>query len=141
MHQNIYEFVLGLYLFIKYCLSIMYTFCACIHHHVMMPLQATTDVQSVAANESTRKQPFLLLTCDESGEVTQSYIVVDFKLISASSNVLQALDKLFKAYYVFNVDYPHELKSFFEFLQMAIYNIEAHKMSSSIRDLKVRLAL
>ena len=82
-----------------------------------------------------------LVNCDESGEVTQSYIVADFTPIVASANVLQALDKLFKLYYVFNVDYPHELKSFFEFLQMAVYNIEAHKMSSTVRDLKVRLAL
>lgn len=104
-------------------------------------LQATIDVQSFATKEVERQQPFLLLLRDESDEVTQSFIVVDFKLIAAHRDLLQALDKLFKLYFVFNIEYPHHLNSFFLFLQMAVYNIDSSKMSSSVRDLKVRLGL
>jgi len=59
----------------------------------------------------------------------------------ANKDIVQAIDKLFKLYYMFNIQYPHELKYFFVFLQMAIYNIDATKMPSSIRDLKVRLKI
>jgi len=103
--------------------------------------QATIDVQSFASNETDRQQPFLLLLSDESGEVTQAFIVVDFKLIVAHHDLIQALDKLFKLYYIFNIQYPHELHPFFTFLQMAIYNIDASKMPSSVRGLKVQLGL
>jgi len=41
-----------------------------------------------------------------------------------NKDLVQAIDKLVSLYDVFNIEYPHKLKYFFQILQMEIYIID-----------------
>lgn len=85
-------------------------------------------------NQKTQKQPFLL--CIGSKEDANIfYLILDTKAVCLGAcGILKAIDSLFKAHYVYWVDYAKPVVFFMEFLQKLIYKIECSKLSARVRE-------
>ena len=86
-------------------------------------LQDGCDVQKAATEKDGRyTQPYLLAVGPEK-EPSQFFLVLDRIAVPAGLHLVQALDSLFKAHYVFNVEYSLTLQPFWEFFAAVVYNI------------------
>lgn len=82
------------------------------------------------------KQPFLMcLGSRENPGVF--FLILDGKAVSLGEcGILKAVDCLFKAHFVFWVDYAKPSCLFMEYLQKIIYNIDCDKLSASVKELR-----
>lgn len=82
-------------------------------------------------------QPKLLVV----GELTNiKSISIFFDNIKYPSlTVLNAIDVLFKIFFVFNLEYPEESEIFYNFLQNVFYDIPAKKQFSKVAALKTEI--
>ena len=95
-------------------------------------------------NDKKRRQPYLL-GIGERNNPTQFFIVVDDLAIPCEGDITEAVDKLFKVHYVFNIRYADEVYGFFAFIQNFVYGIRgqeavparAREMMASITALEV----
>ena len=68
-------------------------------------------------------QPFLLVLM-HGDDAKEHFLIVDSTSIPVGSDSLDAFDKLFKSFYIFNVDFPAcYLESFYNFFDGIIYEI------------------
>ncbi|KAJ8039915.1 hypothetical protein HOLleu_14068 [Holothuria leucospilota] len=82
-----------------------------------------TDAGEAAKKKDERfKQPFILSLGPER-RPKQFFIVLDRIAVSGGLNVVDAVDRLFKCHYVFNVEYCPCLQQFWEFIASMIYEI------------------
>lgn len=64
------------------------------------------------------------------------YFLLDARAVGLGEcGTVRAVDCLFKAHYVFWVDYAKCLSSYMEFLQKVLYKIEVSKLSARVREL------
>ncbi|XP_071495651.1 uncharacterized protein [Diadema antillarum] len=89
--------------------------------HLFQHEPVGTDVAGYAERKPEKlTQPFLLcLGPDTNPE--QFFLILHRKCVPAGENVVAAFDRLFKAFYVFDVHYPPCLHSFFSFLASVVY--------------------
>ena len=86
-------------------------------------LQIGTDVEQFSKTKAPcYTQPFLLVLMHGS-HAKEHFLIVDNTSIPVGSDSLDAFDKLYKAFYVFHVDYPPCLESFYNFFDGVIYEI------------------
>ncbi len=84
-------------------------------------LQIGTDVEMYAKNkESIYSQPFLLVLVD-GNQAKEHFLILDNTSIPVGNDSLAAFDKLYKAFYVFNIDYPPCLDTFYNFFDGIVY--------------------
>ncbi|XP_034248688.1 uncharacterized protein LOC117649758 [Thrips palmi] len=89
-------------------------------------------------NASGPVQPYLLAMVPDN-EVSKQFLVADSKFIELGSNSLMfGLDVLFKAYHVFNAEYPLGWKSFWEVVEHGVLGIEKHKLSNAGKEFFTR---
>ena len=85
--------------------------------------------------DHNQKQPFLLCIGNKDSPMA-FYLILDSKAVGLGDcGVLRAVDALFKAHFVYWVDYGKCLALFMEFIQKVIYEIECTKMSVRVREL------
>ncbi|XP_071838876.1 uncharacterized protein [Apostichopus japonicus] len=82
-----------------------------------------TDVEEATKLKEDRfKQP-LLLSLGAEKDPKQFFVILDRIPISGGLHVVDALDRLFKCHYVFNVEYSPSLQQFWEFIAAMIYEV------------------
>jgi len=87
-------------------------------------------------------QPYLLAVGRQKSNIDSFYIVLDQHLIPCQANrSLGAFDELFKAHFVFNVDYDPALVSFYTFMQTTVYCIDVGGMKETPRVKELRAKL
>nr|XP_023656158.1 uncharacterized protein LOC111837927 [Paramormyrops kingsleyae] len=93
--------------------------------HVIRFLKAGNSVQQHLDNIAQSSQPYLLAQGPKRSRIHTFFIVIDkHALPCKSTGLVGALDKLFKAHYVFCTSYSPSLTNIFTFLQTTIYNID-----------------
>ncbi|KAL5284994.1 hypothetical protein ACFFRR_006992 [Megaselia abdita] len=70
--------------------------------------------------------PYILYYNSDNGIPYKFFVVID-TLFYEVGNVITALDILFKAYFVFNLNYPPECKYLLQFIQHFVYEIKYEK--------------
>lgn len=71
--------------------------------------------------------------------ISQYHISIDYHCISLKvKNIIEAIDSLFKAHYVFNVEFDLELKNFWIFIQHYFYGISSH-YTNQMKDFNSKL--
>ncbi|PIK43795.1 hypothetical protein BSL78_19360 [Apostichopus japonicus] len=82
-----------------------------------------TDVEEATKLKEDRfKQP-LLLSLGAEKDPKQFFVILDRIAISGGLHVVDALDRLFKCHYVFNVEYSPSLQQFWEFIAAMNYEV------------------
>lgn len=85
--------------------------------------QKGTDVEEATKLKEDRfKQP-LLLSLGAEKDPKQFFVILDRIAISGGLHVVDALDRLFKCHYVFNVEYSPSLQQFWEFIAAMNYEV------------------
>jgi len=84
-----------------------------------------------------QKQPMLLcMGSKDDTEHADFYLILDLRAVSLGEcGIIRALDALFKAHFIFWVDYAKPVSKLIEFLQKMVYKIEATKISARVREL------
>ncbi|XP_057333586.1 uncharacterized protein LOC130672839 [Microplitis mediator] len=96
-----------------------------------------SPIQSVY--EEPSRQPKLIAVGSSKLSVTQFFLRIDNHHISLNlSNILEAIDFLFKAYYVFNVEFDPDLLNFWIFIQNFLYGISS-KCTNKVQDFYTKL--
>ncbi|XP_044005499.1 uncharacterized protein LOC122850413 [Aphidius gifuensis] len=79
-----------------------------------------------------RSQPKLIAIGPSKRAIHQYYIEIDNKFILLQTiNVVEAISYLFKAHYVFHVDFHSDLKNFWTFLQNYFFKIKSNCTTSA----------
>lgn len=87
-------------------------------------------------------QPFLLCVGEQKNNIQRFYVIVDQKAIPCKAQTsLAAFDELFKAHFIFSVNYHESLNSFYTFIQTTVFNIDlgSTKESPRVKELRARL--
>jgi hypothetical protein len=91
------------------------------------------------ANSDQHKQPFIMCLGSKE-QPTTFFLILDKKAVCLGEcGILRAVDCLFKAHFVYWVDYAKPLCYFMEFLHKVIYNIDCKKMSSCVKELRTSI--
>ncbi|KAI9541225.1 hypothetical protein NQZ68_033009 [Dissostichus eleginoides] len=87
-------------------------------------------------------QPFLLCVGEQKNNIQRFYVIVDHKAIPCKGQTsMAAFDELFKAHFIFSVNYHESLNSFYTFIQTTVFNIDigSAKESPRVKELRARL--
>lgn len=76
-------------------------------------------------NEGKDKLPFIIACGETKNSIHQYLIYIDNNLIPLKLNttILQALDILYQLYFLLDINYDKNLKNFFIFIQVFVYEI------------------
>ncbi|KAF1377357.1 hypothetical protein PFLUV_G00199900 [Perca fluviatilis] len=88
------------------------------------------------------RQPILLCVGEQKNNLQRFYIIVDHKAIPGKAQTsLAAFDELFKAHFIFSVNYQESLHSFYTFIQTTVFNIGVGSTEESprVKELRARL--
>ncbi|KAK0152762.1 Proton myo-inositol cotransporter [Merluccius polli] len=86
-------------------------------------------------------QPFLLCVGQKKNSIQRYYIIIDHKAIPCKAQTsLAAFDELFKAHFIFSVNYHESLFNFYTFIQTTVFNIDvgSAKESPRVKELRAR---
>ncbi|KAJ8017479.1 hypothetical protein HOLleu_45088 [Holothuria leucospilota] len=78
-----------------------------------------TDINRFIQGKDER-QPFLLCLGMETSP-SEFFLIVDQTSIPAGNNIVQSFDRLFKFFFVFNVEFPPELFAVYNFFAKVVY--------------------
>lgn len=106
--------------------------------------KAFIDLQPVGTNmveylnraESTKPHPFVM-AMENGRHISQAFVILDGRSLEQST-LLAAVDLCFKAFNIFDMNYPKQCASTWEFLQHVIFQMEG-KESSAVRFLRTSL--
>ena len=88
--------------------------------------------EAYAANKSAfYSQPFLLAITD-GAVVREHFLIVDNTSIPVGSDSIESFDTLFKSFYVFEVEFPVPLDSFYNFFAGVVFEC-THNIKPSVR--------
>lgn len=82
---------------------------------------------------SENKSPYILGVGTSKSSIDQYLVVVDGQLIPLPGNktFLNAIDFVFKLHFIFNIEYDHNLRLFWKFIQNYIYKINCRVTSTT----------
>lgn len=86
-------------------------------------------------------QPFLLCVGEKKNSIQRYYVIIDHKAIPCKAQTsLAAFDELFKAHFIFSVNYHESLFNFYTFIQTTVFNIDvgSAKESPRVKELRAR---
>ncbi len=86
--------------------------------------------------ESTKPHPFVM-AMENGRHISQAFVILDGRSLEQST-LLAAVDLCFKAFNIFDMNYPKQCASTWEFLQHVIFQMEG-KESSAVRFLRTSL--
>ena len=94
------------------------------------------------ARRNRKSQPYLLAGGTTRCDVTAYYVVIDHQALpSGAHDPVGALDALFKAHYIFGLEYSAHLQNFWTFIQTTWFNIDVDTTRESPRVREVRSKL
>ncbi|XP_035985739.1 uncharacterized protein LOC118559128 isoform X2 [Fundulus heteroclitus] len=108
--------------------------------HLVRYLQMGANVETFLAGVEPG-QPFLLCIGENKSSIQRFYIIIDLKAIPCKAQTsLAAFDELFKAHFIFSVNYHESLYNFYTFIQTTVFNIDvgSAKESPRVRELRAR---
>ncbi|XP_035989552.1 uncharacterized protein LOC118561534 [Fundulus heteroclitus] len=108
--------------------------------HLVRYLQMGASVETFLAGVEPG-QPFLLCVGENKSSIQRFYIIIDLKAIPCKAQTsLAAFDELFKAHFIFSVNYHESLYNFYTFIQTTVFNIDvgSAKESPRVRELRAR---
>ncbi|PIK54142.1 hypothetical protein BSL78_08957 [Apostichopus japonicus] len=88
-----------------------------------MPNLLGTSIDATTAGKDEKYVQPYILSLGPALNPSKFFIVVDRIPIPAGNNIIQAVDRLFKAHYAFNVHYALALLQFWEFLAAFLYGV------------------
>lgn len=86
-------------------------------------------------------QPFLLGVGEKKSSIQRYYVIIDHKAIPCKAQTsLAAFDELFKAHFIFSVNYHESLYNFYTFIQTTVFNIDIGKAKETprVKELRAR---
>ena len=90
---------------------------------LIFSFQEGTDVDATARGKDVKyKQPFLL-SLGPSRQPVQYCLILDQLVVSCGTKLVEAMDKLFKAHYVYDVQYSPILSEFWGFISAFVYGV------------------
>jgi hypothetical protein len=102
---------------------------------VFNPQQTSIDLFFYAINNDGMKQPFFMRFGTKDNPAS-FYLILDCKSVSLGNcRILRAVDCLFKAHYVFWVDYAKSTAVFMEFLQRLFTKSNAPRVTARVREI------
>ncbi|XP_059203458.1 uncharacterized protein LOC131982881 [Centropristis striata] len=107
--------------------------------HVVRYLQIGASVETFLAGVEPG-QPFLLCVGEKKNSIQRYYVIIDHKAIPCKAQTsLAAFDELFKAHFIFSVNYHESLFNFYTFIQTTVFNIDvgSAKESPRVKELRV----
>lgn len=107
----------------------------------MFMLQIGASVETFLGSLEPGK-PFLLCVGEQKNKIPRFHVITDHKAIPCKAQTsLAAFDELFKAHFIFSVNYNESLNSFYTFIQTTVFNIDvgSAKESPRIKELRARL--
>ncbi|ROI26629.1 hypothetical protein DPX16_21572 [Anabarilius grahami] len=96
----------------------------------------TNMVEFLNRAESTKPHPFVM-AMGNGQHISQCFVIINGQALEQST-LLAAVDVCFKAFFVFDINYPKQCASTWEFLQHVLFQMEG-KESSAIRFLRTSL--
>ncbi|XP_076591434.1 uncharacterized protein LOC143323468 [Chaetodon auriga] len=108
--------------------------------HVVQYLQMGASVEMFLAGV-VPGQPFLLCVGQKKNNIQRYYVIIDHKAIPCKAQTsLAAFDELFKAHFIFSVNYHKSLFNFYTFIQTTVFNIDvgSAKESPRVKELRAR---
>ncbi|XP_058264609.1 uncharacterized protein LOC131365970 [Hemibagrus wyckioides] len=108
--------------------------------HVVRYLRIGTSVETFLAGVKSG-QPFLLRVGEQRNNIQRFYVILDHKPIPCKAQTsLAAFDELFKAHFIFSVNYHKSLYNFYTFIQTTVFNIDvgSAKENPRVRELRAR---
>ncbi|XP_071399447.1 uncharacterized protein [Centroberyx affinis] len=108
--------------------------------HVVRYLQSGASVEIFLAGVAPG-QPFLLCVGQKKNSIQHYYIIIDHKAIPCKAQTsLSAFDELFKAHFIFSLNYHESLLNFYTFIQTTVFNIDvgSAKESPRVKELRAR---
>ncbi|XP_034055167.1 uncharacterized protein LOC117534980 [Gymnodraco acuticeps] len=109
--------------------------------HVVRYLKIGASVETFLSSLEPG-QPFLLCVGEQKNNIQQFYVIVDHKAIPCKGQTsMAAFDELFKAHFIFSVNYHESLNSFYTFIQTTVFSIVigSAKESPRVKELRARL--
>ncbi|XP_034071361.1 uncharacterized protein LOC117545617 [Gymnodraco acuticeps] len=101
--------------------------------HVVRYLKIGASVETFLSSLEPG-QPFLLCVGEQKNNIQQFYVIVDHKAIPCKGQTsMAAFDELFKAHFIFSVNYYESLTSFYTFIQTTVFNIDIGSAKESQR--------
>lgn len=86
-------------------------------------IQKTFDLESFKANESERRQPFVVCVGDLANLIIKDvYVMLERKLIK-SPTIISAVDLCFKLFHVLKLKFPDECYPVWSFFDHTVYQI------------------
>ena len=86
------------------------------------------------------RQPYLLAVGPRR-KPHQYFLILDRVLVPAGDTIVQAVDRLFKSHFTFNVEYAPILKNFWEFIASVVYGVlPITSTKASVQALSVSLS-
>ncbi|XP_033646840.1 uncharacterized protein LOC117306346 [Asterias rubens] len=93
-----------------------------------------------ALKDGATKQPTLLAFGSKTSIEQIILKIEDYGFTLPSSNIVPAVDTLFKSHYVFNLEYSAQLENFFVYLQSELYGLKFKgKMSTRITEITIAI--
>ncbi|KAG7505294.1 hypothetical protein JOB18_028427 [Solea senegalensis] len=108
--------------------------------HVVRYLQMGASIETFLESVEPG-QPFLLCVGDKRNSIQRYYVIIDQKAIPCKAQTsLAAFHELFKAHFIFSVNYHESLYNFYTFIQTTVFNIDvgSAKESPRIKELRAR---
>lgn len=79
--------------------------------------------------------PLLLIQGDVGGTVASVKVAVEKKILEAGSTIVEGIDRLYKSFWVFNMQYPDNCGNVFKFLGHSVYNVKGQKLPPTVLEL------
>lgn len=112
-----------------------------ISFHYTLQTGSSID-EFLEAGKDRKRQPYLLAIGTARHQVTKYFLVIDhLPLPCAAEDAVGAFDALFKAHYVFGLEYSSALRNFWTFIQTTLYEIDVSSTRESPRVREVRAKL
>lgn len=86
------------------------------------PQPGTNMVEYLNEAKASRPYPYILTLGNDFQHTSQVFVIID-GLALEHETLLQAMDVCFKAFFVFDIEYPKQCEHVWEFLQAVIYEI------------------
>lgn len=81
----------------------------------------------------TSQQPFLIAVGPNKSAISQYFLSIDGRLINIplEFSFIEAFDLMFKAFYIFNLQFDYDLENFYKFLSIFVYKIESREKATT----------
>ncbi|KAK7899253.1 hypothetical protein WMY93_020106 [Mugilogobius chulae] len=109
--------------------------------HLVKYLQIGVSIDTFLAGVEPG-QPFLLCMGNGRNNIQRFYVIVDHKALPCKAETsLAAFDELFKAHFIFSLNYEESLTNFYTFMQTTVYNIDvgSAKENPRVKELRAKI--